>query len=254
MKISALTTKLLKSYVEINPAILVRPGEVLETVSPAKSILASAKTDQKFDSQFSLDDVSKFLGALGLFENPDVEFGERQLTISEGRQSVNIVYCDVNRIVTVPEKPPKMPPADVEFELGADLLKKARQGQAVLRVPEFVIIGDGKDITFGSEASTNPTTNSFRLKVGETKTKFKAVIRSENLRVIPDDYKVSVTFKGISYWAGKTASYFIAIEDNSRFGEETPARRPAAAAKTAAQERGPRVEVEPELIDEETPF
>jgi len=53
--------------------------------------------------------------------------------------------------------------------------------------------------------------------IGETDKTFNAVFKAENLRIIPGEYDVKVSSKGISHFKGKEAEYWIAVEQHSTF-------------------------------------
>lgn len=92
MKLSENTINILKNYSVINPSLLVKPGNVLSTVSPVKSIFAKATVEENFPSQFAIYELSKFLGVVSLFNEPELDFGEKQMTIISGSQSLNYTY------------------------------------------------------------------------------------------------------------------------------------------------------------------
>ena len=74
MKISSETLNILKSYTTINPSIYVEPGSIIKTISPQKTIVASAEVDDVFDSNFGIYDLNQFLSVTTLFEDPDFVF------------------------------------------------------------------------------------------------------------------------------------------------------------------------------------
>ena len=40
------------------------------------------------------------------------------------------------------------------------------------------------------------------------------LLKFDNLKLIPDDYHVRISSKGISHFDGKKAEYFVAVEQN----------------------------------------
>ncbi len=97
------------------------------------------------------------------------------------------------------------------------LLKAA----AVMDLPNLVITKcDDDAATFAVECTDvkNPTPNTFRINVtADTvpESEFKAVLKIENLKFLPDSYKVCISTKGVSKWTGTKAEYFVAIEASS---------------------------------------
>ena len=60
-------------------SIEIKAGNTLRTVSVQKNILAEAKVDETFASDFAIYEVNRFLSAVSLFENPDFVFGEKSI-------------------------------------------------------------------------------------------------------------------------------------------------------------------------------
>jgi len=82
MKVSDRTTNLLKNYANINQSLEFRAGKVLRTVSPLNTILASVEIEEDFPQTFSIYELSRFLGTLDLFNNPELDFTDKELVLS----------------------------------------------------------------------------------------------------------------------------------------------------------------------------
>ena len=67
MKVSERTTNLLKNYTNINQSIEFREGNILRTVSPLNTILASVEIEEEFPQTFPIYELGRFLGTLDLF-------------------------------------------------------------------------------------------------------------------------------------------------------------------------------------------
>jgi hypothetical protein len=99
MKLDQRTLQVLKNFSSINPSILFRSGNNLTTVTPTKTIFAKAALEQEFPSQFAIYDLNRFLSVLSLFDDPELEIGERSVVVRAGRKKVNYVFADQNTIV-----------------------------------------------------------------------------------------------------------------------------------------------------------
>ncbi len=64
MKLSEDTLNVLKNFSTINPSLLIKPGKTISTVSPNKTIMAVANTEEHFNSIGGIYEVSRFLGVL----------------------------------------------------------------------------------------------------------------------------------------------------------------------------------------------
>ncbi len=218
MKLSENTINILKNQAVINPALLVKPGNVLSTVSPVKSIFAKATVEENFPSQFAIYELSKFLGVISLFNEPELDFGEKQMTIISGSQSLNYTYADPSMIVTPPEKDINFPEPDIEFNITQEELQKVVRATGVLQLPDIAVIGNGSTLKMSSTNSKNPTTDVFNIKVGETAKTFNMIFKAENIiKLLSANYNVKISSRGLALFTADTIRYYVATEANSSF-------------------------------------
>jgi len=218
MKISPATLSVLQNFATINNGIQVKTGNSLKTISPNKTLLGLATVAEDFDTPFCIYDLSQFLGTLSLFDSPDLEFGSTAVEIVEGETNLKYVYADPNTIVTVPEKRLECD-GDIEFDLPQKSLDRLQKAANILGLPNLVITTDdaGEHLIASATDVKNSTSNNFKVKLdGETPSgaTFKMVLKFDNLKLIPDDYRVRISSKGISHFDGKQAEYFVAVEQN----------------------------------------
>ena len=83
MKLSEQTVAILKNFSAINQNLIIKQGSEISTVSAMKNIVASAKVEESFPVEFAIYDLNEFLSALSLFENPDLDFQENYVLITE---------------------------------------------------------------------------------------------------------------------------------------------------------------------------
>jgi hypothetical protein len=218
MKLDQRTLQVLKNFSSINPSILFRAGNVVKTITPTKTILAKATLEQEFPSSFAIYDLNRFLSVLSLFDDPDLEIGEKSVVIRSGRKKVNYVFADPNTIVAPKDdKEIRFPAADVSFELTNEALADVTKALGVLRQPEIAVVGNGTSITLQTTNSKDPTSDVYSVEVGETDKTFNFIFKAENLRLLPETYTVDIASAGISRFTSKDVEYFIAIEANSKF-------------------------------------
>lgn len=218
MKLSENTINILKNYAAINPMLLVKEGNVLATVSVARSILAKATVEESFPRQFAIYELPRFLGVLSLFNEPEIEFGERQLRIVSGRQSVNYTYADPSMIISPPERQIVFPGAEVEFTLSQQDLQKLVRATGVLQLKSVVVIGDGKTISIAAASAKNPTADSFSIEVGETDKQFEIFYSTENIiKLISAEYSVKISKEGLTQFVSTNVEYFMASEAGSTY-------------------------------------
>lgn len=215
MKFSNESIEVLQNFSLINPSIVFNEGKQLRTMAPTKGCVAYADIDDEIPSSFGIYNLSQFLSVVKLFNEPEYTILDKSMVISENKESINYVFADPSMIVTPPEKEIAFPDAEIEFDLPNDVLGRITKAAATLGSPELSVRGDGKDIFFESINVKNSSDNSYGVKIGESDKKFKMVFLLDNVKVLPKDYKVSISSKGISKWKADGLTYFIVTEAKS---------------------------------------
>ena len=141
------------------------------------------------------------------------------MVIISDRQSVNYTYADPSMIVAPPQnKTISLPSSDIEFSIAQEELQRVVRAAGVLQLPNIVVVGDRSTIKVTASNIKNPTTDVFSVEVGSTESEFKMVFGSENIiKLIPSNYKVRITSKGLSEFVGGNIEYFVATEPDSYF-------------------------------------
>ncbi len=221
MNLSSDTVAILKNFSDINQGILVQPGNKLQTISTLKNILAEAEVKEKFDQEFAIYDLPEFLRAVDLFDKKTLKFnGGQNLTIADenSRQSIKYYFADKSVVVT-PSKAITMPDKFVTFQLKSDVFNKLMKGVSTLNLPDIAVCGDGKEISLKALDKKTPSSNDYKIVVGETDKTFTAYFKTENFKMIQDDYDVAISQQKISHFINrnKPIQYWIAIEPDSEF-------------------------------------
>ena len=220
MQLSSDTIAVLKNFSDINQNILVKPGNTIQTISTLKNILAQAEIKEKFDNEFAIYDLPEFLRAYDLFDKSELKFnGAQNMTIKDanGRQSIKYYFADKS-VVVAPTKTINMPDKFVTFTLKKENFAKLMRGVTTLNLPDIAVKGDGKEISIVAVDKKTPS-NDYSIVVGESDKKFTAYFKTENFKMIPDDYDVAISKAKISHFInkGKPIQYWIAIEPDSEF-------------------------------------
>ena len=220
MKLSENTLAVLKSYHAINQSILIRPGNTLRSISPTKTLMTKIDVNENFDKEFAIYDLSKLLGLISMFDDPDLVFEDNYITIKDGTNSVRYVYAAPETIVAAPDKEVKLPSVDASATLTAEQISTVLKAAGVLGVQDITIRGDGSTLSIIAHDKKNDTSNQYALEVGQTDLLFNVDFKADNFKMISDDYEVSISSKMISQFEGKTtgASYWLACESTSSFG------------------------------------
>ena len=217
MQLSNDTRDVLKNFSTINQNLLVKSGNVINTMSAMKNIVAKATIPDTFDNEFAIYDLNEFLSAMSLFKSPTLDFGDQSVRLNEegGGSSLKYFFSDPS-VVTTPKTEITMPSVDVEFTFTQDTFSAIQKASAVLGVPDVVLKGTaGGDIELTVTDRKNETSNDFSIVVGENSpSDFTYFFKVENLKLLSGDYKVEVSQKGISRFTNMTkdVEYFIALE------------------------------------------
>ena len=217
MKFDAATLQVLKNFSSINNAILFKEGNRLATISPGKTVMARATLTQEIPAKFAIYDLSRFLGTISLFDQPELTFKDGSVDISQDNNTFNYAFTDVSLIVVPPEKDIVLADAEVQFTLTTDALKKVQRALNVASLPEIAVTGKNGKILLQAVDSKGSTNDTFTIEVGETTGTFRMVIRADNIKLLEGEYEVSISSKGLSHFKGKTVEYWIAVEGNSTY-------------------------------------
>ena len=221
MKLSDSTTSFLKNYANINQSLEFREGNILRTVSPLNTILASVEISEDLPKTFPIYELNRFLGTLSLFNDPELDFTDNGVTISDSNHEATYRYCGSSSMFqTPPEKDISFPDPEVEFQLTQDVFKKTINAANTLGLPEVVVEGDGTEIRLLVSDTGNVSSDSFSTGVGPTDKTFRMIFKTENLnKIMEGTYDVKLSSKRISHFKRTSDSlqYWIALEQNSTF-------------------------------------
>lgn len=221
MKLSKDTLTVLKNFASINDGIVFRSGNVIRTCDASKQILAESTISETIPSDFAIFDLNRFLSVLSIHdENTEIELGDNNKSayLVSSRKKTDYRLCDLTMVKNAPEKSITMPSIDVSFVLSEDDLTETLRSAAVLGAPHIAVKSDGQKIYMAQLDNKNTSTHSSQLEVaaGNGK-KYTMLFKTENLRMIPGQYEVSISFKGIANFKHKQKQiqYWVATEIGS---------------------------------------
>jgi len=218
MKLSQETLSILKNFGNINPNIYVKSGNILSTIDSSETIFAVANVKEQFDIPFGIYELSRFLGAYDLFENPEITFNDKFLLIETDNKVVQYSYADPETLLK---------PSKIEFDIGEDLIKISitkeqfldlLKSSSVIDLPHVSFVGDGNSVNVVSSNKKNPNGSSFKLKLNvDTARSFEASVLLKRLEfIIPDIYDIEISPMGVIHFINKSfgLQYWIAVEMN----------------------------------------
>jgi hypothetical protein len=228
MKLSENTIEVLKNFSTINQGLIVKKGSHLKTLSTNKNIKAEVDIAEEFTQDFAIYDLNKTLGILSMNKaSPEVVVEKECLVFSGlgGHAKIRQRFAAPNLIFGYDKLDKKI---EVEkFAANISLTQEVHNWiisvASILKCPNIVIKSvDGKIIEIFAEDVKGEIVDDASIVVeGTTSISFKAVLKIENLKIIPGAYMVSLAH-GISKFAhrSKPLHYWIALEQaTSKFGD-----------------------------------
>ena len=216
MRLSEQTVSLLKNFAGINQNIQFKTGNRLQTISAQKNILVNAEVPESFPSDFAIYDLNKMLGAMSVFQDPELEIGDKTMKVAG---KVNYMFADPSMIISPPEKELSFPEAEVTFTLTKGDFSQVIKAASVLGLPHVCVEGKDGKLSIVATDVNNSSSDEFKTELGETDKTFNMVFKIENLKILDGNYEVFVSSKGISNFKNKDVDleYFIALEPDSKY-------------------------------------
>jgi len=220
--ISKRTLNILKNFSTINSNILVKPGNIIRTVSPIKNVMGESIVEETFDVEFGIWDLNKFLGTVSLFDDPEFDFHEKYVIIKDSNKKSEIVYYySEPKLLTTVNKEINMPESVVDCYLSQETLNDVLRAASVLQVSDVAIRSNGKELELVALDKTDSTSNNYSVALGEVDdVEFAFYFKAENFKIIPGDYNVSITDNVISQFkkVNDDITYWVALESDSYYG------------------------------------
>lgn len=217
IKISPNTLNVLKNFSTINSNLHVKPGNHVATVSPSMTVLAEAELPETFPVEFGIWDMSKFLSVISLFREPEFEFDQNFVLVSESgsKASVKYYYSDP-QLLTKADKKITMPKSAVSFDLSREDLGSILKAASVIQAPDMCVEVCSEGLCVRVCDRKDPTAHSWTLNIDEDgKTDrpdtFRSWFKVENLKMLPSVYRVDIAEKRVAKFTG-AVSYWVAME------------------------------------------
>ena len=223
MKISEDTISILNNFSSIQGSIVINPGSDILTISAGKNILAKATVDETFPKDFGIYELSQFLGAISLLEDPAFEFDDDYVDVCSGKQKIRYGYTDPTLIQSPPQSEITLPSADLEFELTHSNLKAIRKAAGVLNLPRvsFQTNPFVANVSDMAKSSSNSFDIDLKADNVEFEEDFCATFIVDNLKLFPGDYDVKISGQGIGHFAHKEIDLEYWISSESAYSTVT---------------------------------
>ena len=227
MKLSENTVEILKNFAILNQGLVVKKGNILKTVSINKSIKAEALIEEEFKQDFAIYDLNKTLGIFSLNKGiqPEVEVEKDCLKFTGcGTGTIRQRYASPALIFGHDklDSPMNIEKFEAHVILSKEVYSWIFSVASILGCPNVVIkSSNGKGIqVFAEDVKGAIVDDAFIGINGVTDGPFQAVLKIENLKIIPGDYDVAISKNGITRFKHQTKKivYYITLESKtSRF-------------------------------------
>ena len=222
-QLSKETLAILKNFSTLNSNILVEPGNVIQTITPTKNVMARVVVEEDFETQFGIWDLSQFLSVISMFDHPEFTFDEKYVTIGDGKtSSVKYHYCEPS-LLTVPTKQVQMPDTALSINMTNSVFSELTRAASVLQVEDLRITpsDDGSEILGIVHDSSDPTSNQYSVSLGENTidATYQFDFKISLLRLFPGNYTIDFTETVISQFTHNDIdlTYWVALETSSKF-------------------------------------
>lgn len=216
MKLSEKTLTVLKNFASINSGVVLQRGKTQKTIHPEQTVLVEAIIEDDIPEKLGIYDLNQFLGNITTLGNPDLTFTADSIIMNDGQIELNYYNCSTNLIISPPDgKELVMKNPDIKFSLSNLSLQKLLKVSAMNNLPNITVQGKAGGIYLKSHELKNDTSNHASMRIADYQGEdFSVSFKTDNLRMIPDDYDVQIKIGGFSFWtnASNTLKYFIAME------------------------------------------
>jgi len=152
-----------------------------------------------------------------LFKEPILSFKDTSVVITEENgssgDSLEYMYSDPS-VVTTPSKDINMPSEEVKFTLDDVMLSKLSKSAGMIGAPDLLLENNKLTVRDKKNDSGNCYSTNVNAQGSGT---YKFYFKTENLKLIPGSYDVTVSSKNISTFKNGKTQYWIALEPESTY-------------------------------------
>ena len=221
VQLSSATLEVLKNFATINSGLMFTKGTKQRTISSTKTVFAEAILDEDLPSSFGIYDLNNLLAVLTFdAATPTLSYDDPVLKVKfRDTEVTKFRCCKPEMLVLPPNKELDLGVCDVEFDLSAEVLSRILKSASILASPNIVVESDGTDITLSTFDTANDSSHQYSCTIapGEGK-KYRMVFRTENWKMLPGSYRVSLSSKGIAKFVNtaRSLTYWLALETGAK--------------------------------------
>lgn len=190
MKISKDTLKIITNMSSVNDTIVFKEGHKQGVRSTSGSVVMVCDIAEYIPTKFGIFETNRLLKSIDLFEDPEIEFKETQLTIKGDFNTLEYGYCDKSLLKDYVEVNGITKTEEVlTFKLDIKTLDKVKKAASIFKSKNFVVNAANGVLTVCTGLESKGKT--IALKVGETDQEFNVSMNIDDLCLIDDiEYEI----------------------------------------------------------------
>ena len=193
------TLTVLKNFSSINKSIRITNGNILTIFNSSVPLYARATVPDNFPKSFSIYDLNQWLATLSLFDDPDISFEDKQMVINGGRMNAKYRYSAPAVTADQPTQDIEIPETIFSFDMPREQLQEVLKATSVLGLKELEFSINGLR-AFNSNAKGEAIDNEYNSAIENVTFEDESILQTvkikvDALRLLPLDYKVSITEK-----------------------------------------------------------
>lgn len=229
MQLSDTTLAILKNCSQLQNHILIEAGSTIRTINSHKTTMLKCEVEEKFSNEVRLHNLSDFIRMIGLFEEPEFNFGTDSVDIFDSTGAkMTYGYSDKEDLVVEMRDPPELVVTS-EFIVTNSQMSKVVRAAQMNKVEDIGFICDDGRISIVAH-NKERITREYKVDINGTSHEdftlyLKHGRKCAKLLLLPLDYKVQVgmlnsqvAIRFLFEHEGVKISYLIASEYGSTIG------------------------------------
>lgn len=220
IRLSEFTKKVLNNIVDINGGVIIKKTvnnkTLVTTTSASTSIALSVELPEHFSYDVVISELRRFLNINDAFDDAELDFHSSHVVIKSDKNKAKIKYCYSDpRAVVSCQGSPETGDEIVSVDISKEQLDKIKKQSNILQLPHIQFaVEDGAVVCIAKDCD-NPSSNTITYDLGEAngiEINEDVVVTAESLKVIPDDYQVTVCECAVKFnpLNNRTMTYVIA--------------------------------------------
>ena len=223
MKISAETLIVLGNMAKLNQHLVIEVGSKIRSINEHGTSFVEFNGDEVYPVQIALHDLSGFLKVVSLFDEPDFDFQDKFVKLSDEFASQTYYYSEPDELIFNNDEPEPVD-YEIKFKLKGAKLQRTLSAALTNNVEDIAFVGKDGAVYLEASDKDNPTRSFSILLEEEDHGNFTALLKQTKktkINVLPFDYDVEIcTFGAIKFSTDIEEfdlSYVMAVEADSEF-------------------------------------